>query len=922
MTRVLGGGRDFGPGWRLSLAEELTAVDGGLIYTDGSGARHFFRLASPNERGRRSEPLVSGQPVQIDADGSRVRPSLSIASGRYAAYPETPKHAATAIEIIGPLAVVQDGQTTRVFERNRSDRPAYVLRSMTSGGETLALSYWNGRIREVSDSAGVVFSITRDRVARIVSVQDRWGRAVQYGYDAAGRLTETLDMAGNVWRYEYGSHGRLTRAIGPNGKDILRMDYDASGRVIQSHSGREYSFAYAPNETVVKEGVGHVHRFGHNAAGVTNRFDSTNGNWWWLTLDGRNRVTAIQSSNGEHRFDYGLQGQVVSVVEANANGIESRAYQHDEQGRIVSVYSQDGAFTTVDYAGGVTRINGPEAPFGFEVSSSGQIAQVEQDGRFIGADYDVEGNLAAFQSGASTVKFNHDFMGRVSDIEYADGEVNQYSYDALGNRSSIDFGLGGAVRYSHDPAGNIVEVVVTERDGEVKRQFVQIGDMNRVENITYEGLGALDITYDEMGRAVTFDTGRDVISVEYAGPDRIGRIDSRATGATWTSNEDGEGEPNIQSVTDARREVLQNDAAGTTHPDYGIVAFDGISFAVNAQDPMELGVPGLLEARQVLAVAEPLLSGKEHGAMMEFEKPSNGVFQPLEYRSTNCCVCIITYPKSLIRRDVDDDGETELICICLPNPSPPPRPSIGVGLSKNTVWPLETGRPEADSQATITVSSSNVSQGTAVSIQLLPGSTGGHAAHKGQRPLGTVTPQSGQINAQGNFTAEFTARQFGGDIRINVTVGELSSTRTLQVRVPNLSLMAAGEGYRLVGSITKHPTAWHATSTVKSKLKKIAKAYKDEYWSDTVPQPDAKRVGYNDISLIYGGKFELPGNWCIEDSKQCRHEGHRVGTHVDARRRNMTATQQAKFADIAEDNDGDPQVHSQGTPTEHWHLQF
>ena len=71
----IGQNRDFGPGWRLSLAEELTAVDGGLIFTDGLGAHHFFRLASSNERDRRNEPLVSGQTVQIDADGSRVRPS-------------------------------------------------------------------------------------------------------------------------------------------------------------------------------------------------------------------------------------------------------------------------------------------------------------------------------------------------------------------------------------------------------------------------------------------------------------------------------------------------------------------------------------------------------------------------------------------------------------------------------------------------------------------------------------------------------------------------------------------------------------------------------------------------------------------------------------------------------------------------------
>ena len=241
-----GQNRDFGPGWRLSLAEELTAVEGGLVYTDLSGARHFFALASPNQRGDRNEPLVSGQPVQIDADGSVVRSSAQIESGTYAPYPETPRHAATVIEILGPLAVLRDREVTRVFEREHSVRSVYRLRSIASGGETLDLAYWNGRVNTVSDSAGVVFEMIRDPVGRIVSVQDRWGRAVHYVYGAGGLLAETQDMAGNVWRYEYGSHGTLTRMIGPNGKDVLRIGYDASGRVMQSHSGREYSFPTPP----------------------------------------------------------------------------------------------------------------------------------------------------------------------------------------------------------------------------------------------------------------------------------------------------------------------------------------------------------------------------------------------------------------------------------------------------------------------------------------------------------------------------------------------------------------------------------------------------------------------------------------------------------------------------------------------------
>ena len=303
-SRIKRGG-DFGPGWRLSLNEALTVADDGLVYTDGSGARHSFKLAVPMERSARREPLMPEQ-VQINADGTTVRSPSFLAPGAYAASPVTPQHALTTIEVAGPVAVLRNGKTTRVFERplpQEEGSGTYRLSSIVSSNdEWLALSYRNGLISAVSDADGMLFGITRDRFGRILSVQDRWGRQVHYRYDAGGRLREVWDIAGNVWRYDYTPHNRLARAMGPNGRDILRVRYDGAGRVKESLSGREYAFTYAQGETVVVEGTGHSHIFGRNAAGITSHFDSTNGMWWRLTLDERNRVIKARSSNGAYQY--------------------------------------------------------------------------------------------------------------------------------------------------------------------------------------------------------------------------------------------------------------------------------------------------------------------------------------------------------------------------------------------------------------------------------------------------------------------------------------------------------------------------------------------------------------------------------------------------------------------------------------------
>ena len=331
------------------------------------------------------------------------------------------------------------------------------------------------------------------------------------------------------------------------------------------------------------------------------------------------------------------------------DGLGVRNFQYDDQRRITGVYSETGALTAVDYAGGSTRISAPTGEFAFDVMPSGRIGEIRTDQLSVSADYDAADNLSAFRSGPNTVEFGRDELGRVSKVRYANGEANQYRYDDLGNRAHVSFGPRGAIEYMHDPSGNIVTVNVTQRDGEENRQTVQIGDMNRVKEITYEGAGKLDISYDHMGRAVSFDMEGEVIAVEYEGPNRIGKIVSKRNGSAWSPGDDDEAEEDTHEVMDARLEILHRDSTGASHQYYGIVGFDELTFELVENDPMEMAVSGLREARAILAVTEPLFSGDMISAMMDFEKPSNPVFQPLEYRSTNCCIHRPLYLRSMRR---------------------------------------------------------------------------------------------------------------------------------------------------------------------------------------------------------------------------------------------------------------------------------
>ena len=201
-----------------------------------------------------------------------------------------------------------------------------------------------------------------------------------------------------------------------------------------------------------------------------------------------------------------------------------------------------------------------------------------------------------------------------------------------------------------------------------------------------------------------------------------------------------------------------------------------------------------------------------------------------------------------------------------------------------------------------------------MSIELQPRNNDGHLAHPGTRPPGTVTPQSGVIDSEGLFQAQFEASEFGGDVRIVATVGELTSGATIQVRVPNLSQVTVGDGYKMWGSKAVHPVGWYATSGMKTNLKNIGKAYKNKHDTDDNVDFENELLRYNDMSLIYGGKFDLKANWCTN----CDHKEHRVGNQIDLGFEEVPAARRTELEKILKKNNGTigPRY------TNHWHVTF
>ena len=112
-------------------------------------------------------------------------------------------------------------------------------------------------------------------------------------------------------------------------------------------------------------------------------------------------------------------------------------------------------------------------------------------------------------------------------------------------------------------------------------------------------------------------------------------------------------------------------------------------------------------------------------------------------------------------------------------------------------------------------------------------------------------------------------------------------------------------------------------------------------WHRIYPTEDL--IGINDISLPYGGKFDVNGNWFKS------HQTHREGLDVDIRTelpglrsldnfqtrgipvrtprdatdwKTTTLIFNRPFMDICEVNNGVVEIHSPKTTNEHYHIDF
>jgi|GEM_PF-6731420 len=199
-----------------------------------------------------------------------------------------------------------------------------------------------------------------------------------------------------------------------------------------------------------------------------------------------------------------------------------------------------------------------------------------------------------------------------------------------------------------------------------------------------------------------------------------------------------------------------------------------------------------------------------------------------------------------------------------------------VSVYPSEVWPFmpEAQRPSGYSEdwtkSTITISLTKPAPpgGCDINFEVEPVTdSGGHIdnGHTVIRPKGTVNSVTIPINAiEGK--AEYRSSEVSGEERIIAKVGEKKvGEATIKVRVPGLYPMPGGD-YRLTGQRTAHPDNHYGTYYTVVNTHAVAEDFYRQFNAT---------LGINDMSLEWGGLFDIYGNWSPP------HSSHRKGTSVD-----------------------------------------
>lgn len=324
-------------------------------------------------------------------------------------------------------------------------------------------------------AAEAAAKLSTKQPAKLLRVSDHTGRSVELSYEGE-YLTGITDELGNRTAFKYDGNGFLSAVLNAAGTEILRNEYEGTGRVLRQHfpggGAMELDYGRKQNELHVTE---------------------QNGNQITYVMDEMYRNVETVYENGKTRTAYDHRNRKTSFVDKKGN---TTRYAYDQAGRLSRI----------------TNPLGEEMSFTFH--EDGQVRQILLCGEVLWSNtYDDKGNLTERSDALGrTSRFLYNAYGKPVKIIQPDESEIRLEYDEKGNITKIRAPFGGTTCYEYDGYGN----VTASTDGNGNRteySYNGRGFLTRVKNA--EG-NVREYTYNAAGKVAGIrDFDGSVLKREY-----------------------------------------------------------------------------------------------------------------------------------------------------------------------------------------------------------------------------------------------------------------------------------------------------------------------------------------------------------------------------------------------------------------------
>jgi RHS repeat-associated protein len=271
------------------------------------------------------------------------------------------------------------------------------------------------RIEDTGDNAT---SMEYDEDLNLVAMILPDGGIARWEYDVWGQCISSTNPLEQKQRFRYDSLGRVTEVETPDGNQV-RMEYDAYFQVLRAvDKHHDVRFSYSP--------LGNLRTREENGVKV---------NYIYNTED---QLHTIVNEHGEtHRFVRNTRGEIIQ--ETGFDGIVYH-FERDATGKVIKVQRPDGKSTLYEY------------------DYTGQLVRSEQyDGSWSSFSYNRNGMMIEAVNENSTVRFQRDALGRVTE-EWQNGHIVTSVHDINGRRSSIKSSLGANIQLRRNNMGDVMEM--------------------------------------------------------------------------------------------------------------------------------------------------------------------------------------------------------------------------------------------------------------------------------------------------------------------------------------------------------------------------------------------------------------------------------------------------------------------------------